>query len=529
MGAVGVEQQVADQPRTLGSLDLMLRHATGRPEAMAVKDDTGSLSYRQLVEHAAATAAGLRALGVEPGDRVGLWLPNSIGFVVAALGCLWLGAAFVPLSVDDPAPRLAGTIEDCDPRLIVCGGDQHRDGRAPEGRRLVELTTVLDRGEEVPERAQDPERDAYLIYTSGTTGRPKGVRTPERAFRCAIQSAAGFIGLDSTTRTLVVSPFHFDGSYGTAFPTLVAGGALVIPRREELLFLRRFFRAVLEEEITHTGFSPSYLRLLLSSPGMSELARSRLRTLGLGGEECIAADVAMLWQLAPGLRVFNRYGPTEATIEATTYEVRPSDVTSGTIPIGTPHTGVSFHLMDDGKNPIFESEAVGELYIGGDQLMKGYWRDETLTASALRADVVPGTIVYRTGDLVYRDREGRYVYVGRTDDLVKRSGVRISLGEITRVLAATPGVSRAVCLPVDRDGRLAIAAFVEAGPEVTVPSVMETARARLPTSMLPDEVFLRPALPLSSTGKVDHHRLLAAACRLPWGSTSAGSGRTAHR
>jgi D-alanine--poly(phosphoribitol) ligase subunit 1 len=163
-----------------------------------------------------------------------------------------------------------------------------------------------------------------------------------------------------------------------------------------------------------------------------------------------------------------------------------------------------------------DPDEVGELYIGGNQLMRGYWGDDEFTLRALRDDVIPGTTVYRTGDLVYRDRQGRYVYVGRTDNVVKRNGVRVSLREVSRVLLGVDDVTGAVCLPIEQTGRLAIAAFVEASPHVTVSDVLEAAHRQLPTSMVPDEVHLRSSFPLNSSGKVDHRRLAAEANRVIW-------------
>jgi len=501
----------------VGALDLILRHAANRPDAVAMKDEKGSCSYAELVERVAATAAGLVLLGVEPADRVALWLPNSTDFLVTALGCMWLGAPFVPLAMDDPPARLARAVEDCDPAVIIVpsGDERPPDPDAFGKRRMVNTRSVLGSGP-APRRAQDPERDVYMIYTSGTTGSPKGVRTPERAFRMAISSAAELMGLDATTRTLCVSPFHFDGAYGMVFPTLVAGGSLVIPRRETMLFLKPFYTALLEESITHTGFTPAYLRLLLSWPTLSSLSWSSLQMLGLGGEECVATDINRLWELNPHLRVFNRYGPTETTIQVTTHEVVPEDVDSGTVPIGLPHPGVSFHIVAEDGLLILDPDEVGELYIGGNQLMRGYWGDDEFTFRALRDDVVPGTTVYRTGDLVYRDRQGRYVYVGRTDSVVKRNGVRVSLGEVARVLLEVDDVTGAVCIPIERSDRLAIAAFVEASPHVTVSGVFEVAYRQLPTSMVPDEVHLWSSFPLNSSGKVDHRRLAAEANRVIW-------------
>jgi len=495
----------------LGTLELIFRHAQERPASPALKDDEESLSYAQFLDRVSASAAGLRALGVGERDRVGLFLPNSVAFVVTALGCMWAGASFVPLSVEEAPARLSHILEDCGPTLVVARDDRHPllpSSAARKATRIVDLEQISGRagqGCEIPRRSKS---DAYVLYTSGTTGQAKGVRVPERAFRCSIAASAEALGLDETTRAMCVASFHFDGSYAAVFPTLMMGGSVVIPRREELLSVRRFFSAVSEEGITHTGVSPSYLRLLLSSQKLPVLSTSSLRTFTVGGEECIANDIARLWEVSPGLRVFNCYGPTEATIEVTTYEISRDDVASGKVPIGFPHPGVDFHIINEGTVPVTGPNETGELYIGGSQLMRGYWGDAELTAKVLRDDIVPGTTLYKTGDLVWRDDHGRYFYAGRNDDIVKRNGVRISLTEVARGLRASGKVSAAICLLVDHGGRPAIAAFVVASGQLSA-EVVRDARSQLPAAMLPDEVFVLTSLPMTPSGKVDRERLLS--------------------
>ncbi len=503
---------------TQGSADLLglvLRHAHDRPQQLAVKDDSESFNYAQLAERVASVAAGLAALGVAPGDRVALQLGNSAAFVTSALGCLWAGAPFVPLPVDSPAARLATLIDDCAPALIVTR-DNDSHSLAGAGRRTSTVEDVLEVASKPPDRSTDPERDAYVLFTSGTTGKPKGVRIQEKALVPAICRAGEALGLDATTRALAVSSFHFDGSYGAVFPTLVAGGSLIIPRREDLLFLKRFYQVVVDEAITYTSFSPSYLRLVLASRRFESLVGCQLQTLALGGEECLATDLSKLWSVLPEVKVFNRYGPTETTVAVTNYKVARRDVAAGVIPIGAPHPGTDFFLLSEEGKLIEGSEEPGELYIGGVQLMRGYWGDTGLSDQVLRDDVVPGRVVYKTGDLVYRDERGLYVYIGRLDDVIKRNGVRISLGEVARAFRGTEGTRGAFCALVDIGGSPGIVAFVEAGPQVTTASLVEAARGQLPSTMLPDEVFVVGSLPMTSQGKVDRERLLGDVGRTGW-------------
>lgn len=487
----------------------VMAHAKARPWAPALKDDEVALSYSQLVDCAGQVARSLRSRGIMPGDRVVLLIPNSAAFPVAAIGCMLAGAVFVPLSPDDPSSRLQRLLDDCEPKVVVTAGQTQVAplvGDLP-GAKVARFEDLLEPGPALRRWHEDPDSDAYIIYTSGTSGDPKGARISRRAFGAAVAASARAQRLVNTTRSLCVSPFHFDGSYGTLFTTLAAGGCAVIPRRDQMLYLARFFTVVLDEAVTHVGMTPTYLRLLLASPRSARLRRSGLLSVGLGGEECLPDDVERIWRLCPGARVFNRYGPTETTIEVTTYEVRGQDVLAGRVPLGSPHRGVAFHIVSDNGSTVTAPGASGELYIGGAQLMSGYWRDPELTASVLRDDVVPGEVLYKSGDIVSRDEDGRYFFAGRADDVVKRQGVRISLTELDRALSRVLRGRRVVCLAVKSGMTTRIKAFVEGAMPDTAALYAEAA-SELPSAMLPDEVVALPALPLGSSGKLDRRRLL---------------------
>jgi acyl-coenzyme A synthetase/AMP-(fatty) acid ligase len=191
-------------------------------------------------------------------------------------------------------------------------------------------------------------------------------------------------------------------------------------------------------------------------------------------------------------------------------------VASGHVPIGTPHRGTEFFLVDEDGHLVGDAGVPGELFIGGEQLMHGYWGDEELTRKVLRDDVVAGRTVYKTGDLACRDGAGRYLYMGRLDDVIKRNGVRISLAEVARAFRDVPGVTAAFCALVDISGAAGIAAFVEAPADIGVAALFVTAEERLPASMLPDEIHVVEALPMTPQGKVDRRQLLEANGRVPW-------------
>jgi D-alanine--poly(phosphoribitol) ligase subunit 1 len=487
------------------------------PDRLAVKDQHRSLTYGELRDEVAKLASGLAEYGVTEGDRIALFLPNSIEFVVAALASLWIGAIFVPLAVTDPEARLATMLADCSPTIVLSANNELSE---PSGAASIEefpfvaMSTLTNIDSASVEPVDSSPRRAYSMYTSGTTGTPKGVLIGTVAFGAAVEAITRAVGLDEKTRTLCVSPFYFDGSYANLFPTLFAGG-LVIIHPFSLLFSRTFFDTVINERVTYTGFTPSFLRLLLANRQMTKLADSTLDVIGLGGEACSITDIRTLWSFAPKIRVFNRYGPTETTIVVTDQLVTPELIADGTMPIGRPHPFVTFHLVDEDGDLIEGSDRVGELYIGGVQVMDGYWGAPELTEKVLRSDLVPEETLYRTGDLVYRDAKGNYVYVDRADRVINRGGLRISLVELSEAMRRLSAVSAAACVTFDDSGDLGIVAFVVTDGTLSTLDLRKSAEELLPDSMLPNRIEIVEALPLNKSNKLDERRLLSEAGLIP--------------
>jgi amino acid adenylation domain-containing protein len=496
-------------------LQEIINRAVADPDHPAALDLERALTYAQLIDEVARVGAGLSARGITEGDRVALLIPNSVDFIVAALASQWIGATFVPLAITDPLPRLTTVVDDLIPKLIITSlrGDHEFPNSFDDVATVPLDDLVAERG--APDHSSDSSRVAYIIYTSGTTGKPKGVQISVAAFANAVRSTADALGLDRTTRTLCVSPFHFDGSYANLFPTLISGGTIIMRPREALLYPRTFFNTITNEKITYSGFTPSYLRLLLASPQFSILQDSTLKVIALGGEAIAVADLRTLWSKTPAIRVFNRYGPTETTISVTNVELTPDMIEHGTVTIGRPHPGITFVLVDDERDIIDTSHRTGELYIGGVQLMDGYWADSDLTESVMRRDVVLGHTLYRTGDLVYRDDDGSYVYVDRADRVVKRSGVRISLIELSSTMSQLEHVTAAACLTFDQEGDLGIVAFVVVDTELPV-DIRRASITVLPANMLPDRIELVAEMPLNSSNTLDESGLLATAGLRPF-------------
>jgi amino acid adenylation domain-containing protein len=512
--------------------DLLRRiweHAAQRPDHPAVTDSRTSLTYAALLDRAAVAARALTHRGVRPGDRIGLHLENSSDYVVAVLACLRIGAIFVPVPFSDPQDRVRRIAGDCAVLLTVVAAHKQLSEAAARALRAVPLDELYA---EPPGPAGVTGRSGsaarshrdivYCVYTSGSTGTPKGVLIRWESLDNFVRNTIATFGLDRDTRALCVSPFHFDGSFGSLFSVLAAGGSLVVAGHGPVL-PGEFFRLLSAERITHTSFSPSLLRLIVASRDLPRLKDSHLRTIGLGGEDCVAEDIAALLRHRPQLRVFNRYGPTETTVVVASHLVTAAWCAGGRkIPLGRPDPDVSFHLVDADGRIITEAGTVGELYVGGVQVMAGYWGAPEATAAVLRDDVVPGSTVYRTGDLVQRTDDGLYVYLDRADSVVKRAGNRISTTEITAALLEVPGVDDAVSI-VDRpNGRTVIRSFVATGLPLTAASVRTELLRRVPAYMNPDTVTILAALPRMSGGKPDLKRL-----RNHWASIGRRTGSAA--
>jgi amino acid adenylation domain-containing protein len=490
-------------------LEGIIAQSIAHPDRTAIKDQDLIFTYKRLSDEAALVANGFSQHGVKEGDRVALLLDNSTDFVVSALASMWVGAIYVPMAVSDPQMRLAKMFADSAPALVVVADQSDRSRQPPpvSGVEYTRFSSLRSDSSPSVSPVADCPRPTYSMYTSGTTGTPKGVLVGSRAFLAAVESTALALDLGENTRTLCVSPFYFDGSFATLFPTLYCGG-LVVLRPFSLLFSRTFFDTVINEQITYTGFSPSFLRLLLASSQMPKLARSHLDVIALGGEASTPSDLNQFQSYAPNIRIFNRYGPTETTIVVTHQHVTPEIVSTGVVPLGRPHAGVTFHLIDGEGNFITEAGRIGELYIGGVQLMDGYWGAPALTDEVVRDDVITGEKVYKTGDLVFRTEDGNYVYVDRADRVINRHGLRISLIEVAEALRSVPHVVAAACVTYDDHGDLGVASFVVTDAPMSSVALREAALEQLPEAMLPNRFEFVKELPLNKSNKLDEKRLL---------------------
>ncbi|HET9874867.1 MAG TPA: amino acid adenylation domain-containing protein, partial [Mycobacterium sp.] len=473
--------------------------AAAAPDSIAVVAGDAQLSYAELHRRANRLARWLIGNGTGPEDVIGLCMGASIEFVVAASAVLKAGAAYLPIDPAYPADRIEYLVADSKPRMVI--GRREFDAALEAAAQLSD-DTVTDADRVRPLR---PENLAYVIYTSGSTGRPKGVAVAHAAIA---EHVHGFIAEWSMTaqdRLLQSSSVSFDASVPEIFMTLSIGAQLVLPKPDALADIGYLTGLIERHRISALHMVPSLLSALLELPQASQWRQ--LRHVPVGGE-ALPGPVADKFGDYFDAQLRNHYGPTEAVVCSTHHLVqRPCG--TGPVPIGVPNRNVYSYVLDQELQPV-PTGVVGELYLGGAQLARGYLGRAGLTAQRFVADPFnPGMRLYRSGDLVRRNAAGELEFVGRADEQVKVRGFRIELGEVESVIAAHPAVRQ--CVVVAQDGELgpALAAYLVPVGRLDLDEVRAHTAAMLPDYMLPSAFAVIPEIPLTVSGKLDRRALPA--------------------
>ncbi|WP_020667051.1 amino acid adenylation domain-containing protein [Amycolatopsis nigrescens] len=513
------------------------------PDAVAVRFRDRSISYRELAEQSDGLAGTLADAGVGTGDRVGIWSTKSIESVVAVHAVLKLGAAYVPIDPIAPVKRATYLLRDCGVRALVTTRehqellDDHalselglslvvladcRVAPAPARpvRRLGWSEATATRKGTGPRIGPVPEDLAYILYTSGSTGAPKGVMLSHRNGRVFADWALRRFGVTGDDRLAGHAPLHFDLSIFDLFAAAGAGACLVLVPEHRQSLGQALNRFVLEERITIWYSVPNVLTRMLAAANESPLARSALRVVLFAGEVFPIKHLRRLRRAVPDADLYNLYGPTETNV-CTFHQVGDADLEpdrTRPVPIGRGCDYATTVLVDESGKVLDGTEVEGELCVGGDSVMLGYWGDQAKTRE--RLVLLPGTDrfddrgpVYRTGDVVRRDARGDLVFVGRRDHMVKIRGYRVELGEIEAVLLGHADVGEAAVVAVpESDGTLRLEACVRSraasGP--TEPELRRHCLEALPRYLLPARIHLLESLPLTSTGKIDRPALTTA-------------------
>ncbi|WP_244181997.1 non-ribosomal peptide synthetase, partial [Streptomyces curacoi] len=478
--------------------DLTGRQAARTPEAIAVADEHGSLTYRELEAEANRLAHALIARGAGPESVIAVALPRSARLVTVILGVLKSGAAYLPVDPDFPGTRLDHVLSDARPLLILTDAATSATLPCPETPRLL-VDTIPAAADTDPGRRARPDSAAYVMYTSGSSGTPKGVTITHRNVVNGVAGLVDSLGVPPGGRTLAGTSISFDVSVFEMFTTLSTGGTVEVVR-----------------DVLALGERENWAGGVLSTvpSAFGELAerlagRVTAEAVVFAGEALSAGLADRVRQSLPGARVVNAYGQSE-TFYATTFTLPddrdlPSDAA---VPIGLPLGNVRVYVLGPGLDPV-PTGVTGELYVAGACVGRGYLGRSGPTADRFVPDPFgpPGSRMYRTGDLGRRNAHGELEYTGRADAQVKVRGYRIEPAEVEAALAEHPAVGQVVVIARATGAERRLVAYVTPGGPAPAEEIRAFAESRLPAYMVPSAVVLLDRFPLTPSGKLDRRAL----------------------
>jgi amino acid adenylation domain-containing protein len=505
-------------PQTIHTL--FEQQVTRTPDAVAVIFEDGQLTYAELNAQANQLAHYLQSLGVGPEVLVGICVERSLDMMVGLLGILKAGGAYVPLDPGYPPERLAFMLQDSKAAVLLAQTSLQSSLPTTNAKLVYLDMRVAHFGAQAVGNPISPvhaDNLAYVIYTSGSTGQPKGVMVTHGALVNLTQATRNLYHIQATDRVLQFASFSFDVAAEEIYPCLTSGATLILRSSTMVDSLATFTQATQHSGITVWNLPTAYWHLLTSALEAAEISLpTSLRLVIIGGERALPEQVVR-WQQVVGnkLRLLNCYGPTEATVTATAAALSPTDDMKpqtepapllGEVPIGRPLANVQTYILDNYQQ-IVPIAVIGELYIGGAGLARGYLNQPELTRERFIEHATLGWL-YKTGDLCRWLADGNLEYCGRTDFQVKIRGFRVELGEIENTLSAQEGVRQAVVLAqADAAGNKYLIAYV--GGEAESHTLRQRLAERLPDYMTPSVIMVLERLPLTPNGKIDRKALSA--------------------
>lgn len=500
------------------AIGLFEAEAKRAPDAVAVEFGGECLTYGDLLRRAKRLGRRLRALGAGPDVPVGICLARSMEAVIGVIGVLEAGGMCLPLDPGYPMARLQMILEDAAPAVILTDASSHELlSQLPSEHRLLRVDLVDQPEGEAGLPAEGPRAAdlAYLLYTSGSSGRPKGVAMGHAAFANLIRWQVSRFGSAAAARTLQFSSMNFDVSFQEIFSTLCSGGTLVLVTEEIRLDREALVEFIGAQKIERM-FLPfvALQQLAEAASGRTEIPCSLREVITAGEQLRITPEIAALFGRLGSCSLENQYGPTETHVVTAFRLSGPAKEWEPLPPIGRPIENARVYLLDGYRRPVPIS-VVGELFVAGLPLARGYWGSPQMTAEKFVPDPFSAdsnSRLYRTGDLAcYRD-DGNINYLGRRDEQVKIRGFRVEPGEVEATLEKEPSVRSAVVVArEDASGsRRLVAYVVPANPEPPTGRQLRRFLERsLPPYMVPSDFVSVEAFPMTPSGKVDRLALPA--------------------
>ncbi|MES2939410.1 MAG: amino acid adenylation domain-containing protein [Pseudomonadota bacterium] len=493
--------------------DYLLGAGRSFPDKAALVCRDTEWTYAELERRAAGYAVSLRSSGVRPEDRVALVLDPCPEAIALILACSMIGAVFVPLSPEMPQQRLDGVLHSVEPAAVVRHGDgEQLRVTLADGERVLEPAAGASAQAAQKGIAHRPHRVAYIIFTSGTTGQPKGIMASHHA-AVAFFRAFSRYGVDAGDRIGTVAPLQFDFSLCDLGVALGSGATLVQVPRLLVHKPAAFIDYLARKRVTVMHAVPSVWTGLLSATPGGLAGLAQLRAIMYAGETFPPHQLRVLEEQLPQVAIVQGFGHSESIGCSFKRLPRPFLQLDGKVPVGRAIEGMEMFLVDERLREITRPHVLGELYVKGEALFCGYWKDPALTAAVLVEDPRPGAtagLAFKSGDRMFMDEAGDFYSCGRVDLMVKVNGYRVELEEIELRLASHPLVAEAAVVPHLEDGRLQLLACVVPAPgsgAAFAGLLQDHCAQALPRYMRPSAYRFVAQLPKTVNGKLDRARL----------------------
>jgi amino acid adenylation domain-containing protein len=481
-----------------------------QPQVDAVVDETRSLTYQQLDEESLSLALLLRNQGVSNGSIVALLVDRTVDMITGIMAILKAGAAYVPIDTQYPQERIDYILRDSGACLILTTNEFAKSHFPIPLLTIDQQPIAFDSSSLVYPQPCDP---AYVIYTSGSTGRPKGVVVTHKNVLNLVAGleARIYSHLSPQMKVALVAPYFFDASVQQIFAALLLGHSLIIVPENTRSDGNQLLNFYSTHNIDVSDGTPTHLRLIIESTEKS-ISNLNIRHFIIGGDTLPQATVSQFLNLFKHNppTITNVYGPTECTVDSTSFEINTENVSSlQRIPIGNPMPNEHIHILDP-YNKFTPIGVPGELFISGEGVSLGYINNPELTASSFNRffGTNKSCRSYKTGDLARWLPDGNIQFLGRTDFQVKVRGFRIELGEIENQLLTFQSVTAAVVIVrADQKSDNYLCAYLVAQSSLTAPQVRDYLSGKLPDYMLPTHFVFMESLPLTPNGKVDRKKL----------------------